>query len=162
MEELALKFATRAHEGQVRKYTGEAYINHPIAVAEIVRSVKHTPAMIAAAYLHDVVEDCGVLADDIGLMFGIDVEMLVSFLTDVSKPEHGNRSERKRRDREHIANAPPAAKTIKLADLIDNTKTIAERDPKFWAVYREEKRLLLDVLQDGDRELWQRAALQCA
>jgi len=162
LEIRALQFATMAHEGQKRKYTGEPYINHPIAVAELVRSAGGTPAMIAAAYLHDVVEDCGVSHSDIGAEFGGAVGTLVYYLTDASIGMTGNRKARKEIDRAKLAKAPAAAKTIKLADLIDNTKTISERDPEFWKVYREEKRLLLDVLQDGDRGLWKQAALQCA
>lgn len=51
-----------------------------------------------------------------------------------------------------------AAKTIKLADLIDNSISIKEHDLNFWKVYREEKRRLLEVLKDGDPTLWSRAA----
>lgn len=162
LETRALQFAALAHEGQKRKYTGEPYINHPIAVAELVRGAGGTPAMIAAAYLHDVVEDCGVSQSDVSIEFGFDVSALVYYLTDASIGMTGNRKARKEIDRAKLAKAPPAAKTIKLADLIDNTKTIADRDPKFWEIYREEKRLLLDVLQEGDRDLWNQAALQCA
>ena len=46
------------------------------------------------------------------------------------------------------------AKTIKLADLIDNSKSILEYDPKFAKVYMAEKKLLLEVLEDGDKSLW--------
>ena len=149
----ALAFATKAHAGQVRKYTGEPYINHPVDVAEIVKTVPHTEAMIAAAYLHDVVEDCGVLRAEITARFGVDVSDLVYWLTDVSIGVKANRKERKAMDRAHIAQAPDAAKTIKLADLIDNTRTIAALDPDFWRVYRREKIALLDVLCDGDKTL---------
>lgn len=164
LEEKALAFATTAHASidQRRKYTGEAYIVHPIAVAEIVRSVPHTPEMIAAALLHDVVEDVPwVRVVDVAAEFGSRVAGLVGWLTDISMPEDGNRAARKALDREHIAKAPPAAKTIKLADLIDNTSTIKERDPDFWKVYRLEKLALLEVLKDGDATLWARAAAQC-
>ena len=62
LEQRALAFARRAHESidHRRKYTDEPYIVHPIAVAELVKSVPHTPEMVAAAYLHDVVEDTPV------------------------------------------------------------------------------------------------------
>jgi (p)ppGpp synthase/HD superfamily hydrolase len=85
-------FAAAAHGaiGQKRKYTGEDYIVHPIAVAEIVRSVPHTEVMIAAALLHDVVEDTPVTLEE---RFGCEVRELVDWLTD--KPEKGNRKERK-------------------------------------------------------------------
>lgn len=156
----ALAFATKAHAGQVRKYTGESYINHPVEVAEIVKTVPHTEAMIAAAYLHDVVEDCGVLRPEITARFGVDVSDLVYWLTDVSIGVKANRKERKAMDRAHIAQAPDAAKTIKLADLIDNTKTIASLDHKFWKVYKQEKIALLDALAGGDASLMEIAKAQ--
>lgn len=163
LEERALAFAKAAHESvdQRRKYSNEPYIVHPIAVAEIVRSVRHTPTMIAAALLHDTVEDTSTELCDINDEFGYDVAELVYWLTDVSKPEDGNRKVRKQKDLEHIAKAPAAAKTIKLADMIDNTISIRERDPDFWRVYRHEKLRLLEVLKEGDPTLWARAAAQC-
>lgn len=163
LETRALAFATEAHASidQRRKYTGEPYINHPIAVAEIVRSVPHTSAMIAADYLHDVIEDTPVTIDEIEAVFGVEVAELVGWLTDVSKPEDGNRKTRKALDLEHSAQSTPAAKTIKIADLIDNTVSIQERDPDFWRVYRHEKIRLLAVLKEGDQTLWRRAAAQC-
>jgi (p)ppGpp synthase/HD superfamily hydrolase len=160
LERRALEFATAAHQsiGQRRKYTDEPYIVHPVAVAELVRSVAHTPEMIAAALLHDVVEDTPVEIEEIDEEFGHDVAELVGWLTDISRPADGNRRTRKRMDLEHTARAPAAAKTIKLADLIDNARTISTRDPSFWKVYRREKLDLLEVLKEGDPVLWQRAA----
>lgn len=162
LEERARAFATAAHGsiGQLRKYTGEPYIVHPIAVAEIVRTVPHSEEMIAAALLHDVVEDTPVTVEEIAAEFGPVVADLVGWLTDVSKPEDGNRRTRKHMDLLHTAKAPAAAKTIKLADLIDNTKSIARHDPSFWSVYRREKMALLEVLKEGDAALWKEAASQ--
>ncbi|WPE19943.1 HD domain-containing protein [Shinella zoogloeoides] len=158
MEKHALRFATTAHGAQLRKYDGQPYIVHPVAVAEIVRSVPHTPEMIAAALLHDTVEDTDVTLLDIKESFGATVATLVAWLTDVSTPFHGNRAARKALDRAHTALAPPAAKTIKLADLIDNSRSIGSADPHFWTVYREEKRLLLPLLMEGDATLWAMAS----
>ena len=148
-----LKFATKAHGDQKRKYTGDPYIVHPIAVAEIVKTVPHTDAMIAAALLHDVVEDTPVTIEQIKDKFGSEVAELVGWLTDISRPENGNRKTRKSLDRDHSANAPAEAQTIKLADLIHNTKSIEKHDPHFWKVYKQEKIALLDVLTKGDRSL---------
>lgn len=157
----ALAFARRAHGAidQRRKYTGEPYIVHPIAVAEIVRSVSHTDAMLAAAYLHDVIEDTPVRITEVAAEFGPEVAELVDWLTDVSRPSDGNRRVRKQLDLEHIAHAPAAAKTIKLADVIDNTRTIQEHDPSFWRVYRHEIMRLIEVLREGDEALRARATL---
>ena len=161
LEARALAFARAAHESvdHKRKYSGEPYIVHPIAVAEIVRSVPHTSEMIAAAYLHDVVEDTPVTIEEIRDAFGEKVGELVDWLTDVSRPGDGNRRMRRASDLAHTAKAPPQAKTIKLADLIDNSLTLAKHDRKgFWPVYRREMLDLLEVLKDGDRTLWERAA----
>jgi (p)ppGpp synthase/HD superfamily hydrolase len=160
LEHKAREFATRHHAaaGQVRKYTGEPYINHPAAVVELVRGVPHTEAMLAAAWLHDTVEDTTATLDEVRAEFGDEVTELVGWLTDVSRPEDGNRVARKAIDREHTAQASPEAKTIKLADLIDNSRSILERDPGFARVYLAEKKLLLEVLKEGNAILWAVAA----
>ena len=157
--ERARVFATAAHAavGQVRKYTFEPYIVHPTEVAGIVATVPHTDVMVAAAYLHDTVEDTGVSIVDIQKEFGNEVASLVSWLTDVSEPEQGNRAVRKAIDREHTAMAPAAAQTVKLADLIANSGSILAHDPAFAKVYLEEKRMLLEVLTRGDATLMARA-----
>lgn len=143
--------AAHAAVGQKRKYTGEPYIVHPAEVASIVASVPgSTPDMVAAAWLHDVIEDTGCTFTDVHMAFGIDIATLVGWLTDVSKPTDGNRAKRKAMDREHTAQAPAEAQTIKLADLISNSRSIMQHDPEFAKTYLEEKRLLLEVLTKGD------------
>lgn len=156
--EKALEFAAKAHKGQVRKYTGEPYINHPIEVMNIVqRTAECYPAMLCAALLHDSVEDTDVTHEDIVYEFGEWVAELVENLTDVSKPEDGNRAQRKEIDRQHTAQAHYEAKTIKLADLISNSKSICEHDKDFAKVYIKEKELLLEVLTEGDPTLYAQA-----
>lgn len=157
LEQLAKDFATKAHTGQVRKYTYEPYITHPAAVVEIVRSVEHTEAMICAAWLHDVVEDTPITIEEIYATFGGEIASLVENLTDVSKLTDGNRAIRKAIDRDHTAKASVAAKTIKLADIIDNTESIYKHDAKFAKVFGAEKRLLLEVLTEGDATLFEKA-----
>lgn len=157
--ERARIFATAAHAavGQLRKYTNEPYIVHPTEVVEIVTTVDHTPEMLAAAYLHDVVEDTSVTVDLIRAEFGPVVASYVHWLTNPSKAEDGNRSLRKEIDRQFIKDAPAAVQTVKLADLISNTSSIVQYDPKFAKVYLEEKRLLLEVLSKGDAKLLEQA-----
>lgn len=157
MIEKAKEFATKAHNEQVRKYTEEPYITHPLAVAEIVASVTDDEDMICAAILHDTVEDTRISYVDIVLAFGLRIAGLVSDLTDVSYKEYGNRTARKALDLCHTSIASPDAKTIKLADLIHNTSSITKYDPDFAKVYMAEKKLLLDVLKEGDVTLYAKA-----
>lgn len=155
----ARAFATEAHGNidQRRRYTDEPYIVHPAAVAKIVSAVTGDAETIATAWLHDTVEDTGATIEVIEDTFGPSVAELVWWVTDVSRPEDGNRKTRKEIDRRHLAKAPARAKTVKLADLIDNTRSILKHDPKFAAVYIAEKALLLEVLTEGDPTLWRRA-----
>ena len=153
-------FATAAHEAvqQKRKYTGDPYWKHPQSVAFYVSLVENrTEEMVAAAFLHDVCEDANISFGVILDIFGPIVALYVEGLTDVSKPSDGNRAERKRIDREHIANQCSEVKTIKLADLIHNSESILQYDRDFAKVYICEKELLLEVLKDGDSKLWNKA-----
>ena len=153
----AKEFAILAHEGQVRKYTHVPYIVHPVEVMEIVRTVKHDDTMLAAALLHDVVEDTDCTIDDIRAEFGENVASLVADLTDVSKPDDGNREVRKAKDRAHLASASAAAQTVKIADLISNSLDIMKHDPAFAKIYIAEKLLLLGVRTRADKTLFIRA-----
>jgi (p)ppGpp synthase/HD superfamily hydrolase len=155
----ARAFAAHAHRAidHKRKYTGEDYIVHPAEVVAIVATVPHTDEMLAAAWLHDTVEDTGVTIETIRAEFGTIVADLVADLTDISTPDLGNRAVRKAIDLAHTATASPNAKTIKLADLLSNTASIVEHDPGFARVYLKEKTALLKVLTEGDATLLARA-----
>ena len=154
MIDKARQLATLLHKDQLRKYTGEPYINHPIEVARLVSTVPHTDEMICAAILHDTSEDCGITIKELAHIFGNEVAMLVEMLTDPSTKEDGNRRERKSIDLMHTSKASPQAKTLKLADLIDNTKSIVEHDKSFARIYLTEKESLLEVLTEGDPFLY--------
>ncbi len=151
--ESARLFATAAHSavGQLRKYTFEPYIVHPVEVAKIVKSTNYcTEEMIAAALLHDVLEDTNVSEEVLRFEFGNTVTDMVVWLTNVSQPKDGNRSVRKELDRQNLAKAPGEVHTIKLADLLSNTPSIIKYDNKFAKIYIPEKEALLEVLTKGD------------
>jgi (p)ppGpp synthase/HD superfamily hydrolase len=152
----AKEFAMHAHDsiGQRRKYTKEPYWVHPEAVAKIVTDVGGTDAQIAAAWLHDTVEDTPITIYHILQEFGFEVAKMVEDLTDVSKSEDGNRATRKAIDLAHTATISADSATVKLADLIDNTKSIVQYAPGFAKIYLEEKRKMLLVLKHGDSLLW--------
>lgn len=171
----AAMFAEMAHSEQTHKYTGESYFSHPSRVAKMVEQTGADDHVVAAAYLHDVAEDvplaklqeCSpvlvfVLTGDsretrlalIATVFGRRIASLVEQVTDISKPSDGNRKTRKEIDRQHLAKATPEAKTIKLADLIDNSRDIIKNDPDFAVTYMREKALLMEVLTQGSAELY--------
>lgn len=156
---IAIEFAMDAHKGQIRKYSNEPYIVHPIEVAEIVWLAGGDENQICAALLHDVVEDCEVSLVTINKIFGDDVAQLVDDLTKKTTSADGNRSVRKLMEEKRLANISPRAKMVKLADLISNTKNIKESDPSFARVYLNEIESLLTVLKDGG-SLWEKANSQ--
>jgi len=155
----AIRFATEAHQriDQRRKYSGQPYAVHLDQVAKIIQSVSDDEEMIAAAWLHDAVEDTPATLNDIERKFGPPVAQLVRELTDISKPSDGNRATRKTIDRQHLAEASARGQTIKLADLIDNCKDITKHDAKFARVYLDEMGALLEVLNHADEGLMRRA-----
>ena len=160
--EKARVFATAAHAAvaQRRKYTGEPYIVHPIEVMEIVKTVAHTPEMLAAALLHDVIEDTQMDSWTILDEFGRDITMLVGELTDSEYPSDCNREKRKGLEVIRWFSCSDSAKIIKCADIISNTSSIVEHDKDFSSVYLEEMCKLLPALRVKDSELHARAMRQ--
>lgn len=154
----AMLFAIYAHGEQIRKYTGEPYWKHCAEVAAIVQTAPGCSwEMIAAAWLHDVLEDTDHTADDIREQFGDVVATLVEALTDTPTKPGLNRATRKALDRARLAAASPEVQTIKLADLISNTASIVKHDPGFAKLYLKEKAALLDVMRSGDTALYNMA-----
>jgi hypothetical protein len=155
----ATAYATQAHEriDQRRKYSNQPYADHLKAVVDILSTVTLDPVIHAAAWLHDVVEDTPATIEEIEHQFGKQVAQLVNQLTDISQLSEGNRARRKEIDRAHLALASPQAKTIKLADLLDNCNDICRSDPRFGKVFIKEAVSLLKVLTEGDPVLLQRA-----
>lgn len=152
----AITFAVKSHHGQKRKYTGDPYIVHSIAVMEMVGGVTMDHDALAAAVLHDVVEDCGVLIEEIEGRFGERAGCMVWYLTDVPDATL-NRAARKRISISRLADAPPLVQTIKIADMLHNAASILKHDPGFAVTFMKEKEELVRVLTGGDYGLWCRA-----
>jgi len=159
----AQSFAKSAHNSinHRRKYTDEPYWVHPERVANIVASVTDEQAVIAAAWLHDVIEDVAPLnqgfnEEAIFELFGHRVLQLVLEVTDVSTLEDGNRAQRKALDRKHLAKASNGGKLIKLADLIDNVIDLTQYDRGFAKIFKKEALLDLPFLKSGDDVLFVR------
>lgn len=153
----ALVFAVTKHADQKRKYTGEPYIVHPIGVAQLVQShckindepQAKTEIMMAAALLHDTVEDCGVTFEQIFDEFGAEIRDLVWWLTDCTKGLAYKSSKTPRNVRKNIVHflfehAPPEALVIKGLDIIHNAQTIFLNDRGFGPVYLSEVMALYD------------------
>ena len=137
----ASAFAADKHGKQRRKYGDQPYFNH---LASVVRTLQSAgiddPTVIAAAYLHDTVEDTDATMQDIIREFGTDVAELVYWLTDSEK---GNRESRTLMSSWRLARAPIQAKLIAFADIIDNTTSIRGHDPAFFKVFAAEKTVVL-------------------
>lgn len=150
-------FARRAHEGQTRKYGGDPYIAHPARVAgETALLPGATEETVAAAWLHDVVEDTAVTLDDIRREFGDRVAELVGWPTNPPKTAGENRAARKAKTSARLADAPGDAKRIKMLDRIDNLRDTDPGNPKetaFARLYAAESRALLEAVGDADEIL---------
>lgn len=147
----AAKFAVLAHGDQARRYTGEPYTVHLFNVAHGVAMHTNDPHVIAAALLHDVVEDTHVTIEEIDFHFGHRVGTMVAALTDTPTVKGGpNRAARKAIDRERIAAADANVHLIKAFDMLDNTSSIVENDPDFAVVFLREKALLVPMLDKLD------------
>lgn len=145
----AIRFAHRKHTevGQRRKWSDAPYITHPIAVVRLLMQyAEPTEDMLVAAALHDTVEDTNTTLEEIRQHFGWDVAVLVCWLTDVAKPEDGNRAARMKINRDHIAAAPAEAQTIKAADSTHNLLNCVEYSGAFAYKYVPEKRATFMIL----------------
>jgi GTP pyrophosphokinase len=116
----ALRFARRVHLGQHRKQTGEQFVEHPIAVATLLSDSGYDGPMIAAAYLHDVVEKTDVDLDEIRERFGPTVADLVDSLTE--NDEIPGYAERKRALRRRILETGGDPLIIYAADRVANMR----------------------------------------
>lgn len=157
MYQIVLDFATKAHGTQLRKYTNDPYIIHPIAVAKMVKDLGGDDNMVYAALLHDVLEDTDVthsqlrtfLFQNFDVADATDILSLVVDLTDVftkdSFPQQ-NRKLRKTNEAKRLGVVSDRAKLIKVADIKHNSESITMYDPKFAKVFLAEKDVLLQYM----------------
>jgi GTP diphosphokinase / guanosine-3',5'-bis(diphosphate) 3'-diphosphatase len=128
----AFELAHELHEGQYRK-SGEPYICHPVAVAGILRYMGGNSAMIAAGFLHDIVEDTDVTVEDLELRFGPEVRQLVEGVTKLSKFNFSSKTERQAENfrRMFLAMAKDIRViVVKLADRLHNMRTLEHLSPE--------------------------------
>lgn len=118
----AAEFAAKAHEGAVRKGSKTPYIVHPYEAAVIVSGLSSDPEVIAAALLHDVIEDAGVTYECICEQFGVRVADLVK---GESEDKTKSWQERKQATILHLGNASREEKIICLGDKLSNLRSMA-------------------------------------
>lgn len=163
-----ITFTDNAHGTQARKYSPERYIEHPKRVMATLRQYTDDVAVLAAALMHDVLEDTPVTADDIRkfLFDLVDTDTvertigLVIELTDVyvkDKYPKWNRRQRKTKEMERVVKTSYMAQTIKYADIIDNTDAIVYADQEFAGVFLNECKALLKRMNQGNPDLYDRA-----
>jgi (p)ppGpp synthase/HD superfamily hydrolase len=116
----ALRFARRVHLGQYRKQTGDQFVEHPIAVAQLLTESGYDGSLIAAAYLHDVVEKTDVQLEEIRERFGPGVAALVDCLSEDADID--GYAERKRALRRGILEAGGDPVVIYAADRVANMR----------------------------------------
>ncbi len=124
--------AIRAHEGQLRR-TGEPYVTHPIAVAAITADLGLDETTIAAALLHDTIEDTATTAEEILEAFG---ETIAGVVLEVTDDKKLSKVERKQLQVAHAPHLSPGAKLVKLADKICNLRDIRRAPPPDWSLER--------------------------
>ena len=161
-------FAKKAHDGQMRKYTPEPYIVHPVRVMKLCKEYTSSAPVLCAALLHDVLEDTDVSKEELrdfllSVMNEKDAALtlqLVVDLTDVYiKKDYPqwNRRTRKKKEADRIAETSGQAQTIKYADIIDNCKEIVQYDKEFGPKFLQECKMLLQRMTKGNPQLYQRA-----
>ncbi|PSB04716.1 RelA/SpoT family protein [Merismopedia glauca] len=122
----AFEFAYNLHKDQ-RRASGEPYICHPVAVAELLRDLGGGSAMIAAGFLHDIVEDTEVTPEEIETRFGSEVRHLVEGVTKLSKFNFSSKTERQAENfrRMFLSMAQDIRViVVKLADRLHNMRTL--------------------------------------
>jgi len=124
----AIIFAVKAHSGTERRGKGFPYIVHPMEAMEIVATMTPDQELLAAAALHDTVEDTSVTIEDIRAQFGDRVASLVQSESDVfieGKSEEDSWHERKQAAMDRLAAASHEAKMVALGDKLSNMRAIA-------------------------------------
>jgi guanosine-3',5'-bis(diphosphate) 3'-pyrophosphohydrolase len=149
----AAHIAREAHRGQLRKYRPRPYIEHPARVAASAMLIEGiTPDEVAAAWLHDVIEDCGYTPQRLRNE-GI-TERAVQLVVELTIPSKQHpelsRAQRMQMDREHLRQISFEARRLKMLDRIDNLRDVAEAPGDFRSLYAAETVLLADELQDVD------------
>lgn len=148
----AIAFATKAHEGQIRKGNGEPYVNHPIRVADdvlswplpdnlITLSLSTTDIAFVSGVLHDTIEDCDVTYEDIANEFSVEIAEIVKLLTRPPKQTYFSFIQKISNTRTFVGTI---ALFVKLSDINDNMADLREGSLK--DKYRFAEQVLLSKI----------------
>lgn len=148
MFEKALKYATKAHAGTTRKGSNEPYINHPIEVAQIAKTMTDDQNVWVAALLHDTVEDTSVTMSDIRKNFGDDVADLVASDTENKRgnlPAAKTWKIRKQETINHLKRTTDLnEKILVLSDKLSNIRQLAQeykkRHDQVWQLFNQKNK----------------------
>ncbi|MCP1109777.1 (p)ppGpp synthase/HD superfamily hydrolase [Lachnospiraceae bacterium PF1-21] len=154
MVDKAIEFATKAHAGQLRKGTSRPYIVHPVEVGDIVATMTDDEEVIAAAILHDTIEDCEAVTEDIlEEQFG---SRVASIVAQESEDKSKSWLERKTATIEHMRHAPIEVKMIGLADKLSNMRDINRDYPvikeELWTRFRMKDKQTIGWYYKGVRD----------
>ncbi len=154
MIDKAMRFATKAHEGQVRKGTSRPYIVHPVEVGDIVSSMTKDEEVISAAILHDTIEDCkGVTRDVLAEEFS---ERVASLVAQESEDKSKTWRERKSTTIQKIRTAQREVQMIGLADKLSNMRDIDRDYPvvgeELWNRFRMKDKKIIGWYYKGVRD----------
>ncbi|MCT2534932.1 HD domain-containing protein [Aquibacillus koreensis] len=137
----AISFATKKHNGQVRKVDNIPYISHPYRVAMLLSQEGVKEDVVIAGLLHDVVEDTDGTLEEIETLFGSKVSTLVEYASEPDKSLSWE--ERKKHTIETIRTAPIEAKLVVCADKVDNLTSILENEKEMgaavWDSFKRDK-----------------------
>ena len=160
----AMVFARERHLLQVRKYTNDGYIIHLNEVAGLVASLAGTlesedlQHMLALAYLHDCIEDQGVIHAELAEQFFLPV---ADDVLDLSDLEIGNKKARQAASCARLAAASWRVQTVKCCDILSNTANMHKHDPTYALIYNQAKLDALAVLTKAVPALRELAIGQC-
>lgn len=138
----AIMFAVKAHSGTERRGKGFPYIVHPMEAVEIVATMTSDQELLAAAALHDTVEDTSVTIDQIRKEFGERIASIVDTESDKGiegRSEEDSWHDRKRCAIERLAKAPHDSKIVALGDKLSNMRAIARdyaiKGDELWKIF---------------------------
>lgn len=146
MYEIALSFATEKHSGQIRKFNGEAYINHPIRVADSVKEFTNDHNVITVALLHDTIEDTNTTKEEIEQKFGTDVANMVYALTNDKEKLKQLGKGAYLLDKMNSLSSDELL--VKLSDRLDNVSDLSHDNEKWSIEYSLQTNMIITSLNN--------------